>query len=266
VIWRTEQIKAEGKPDELAVHADIDIPSRELQMTMSLRRNLDPALPASHVIDLTFRTATDFAGGGVSTVPGIPDQIQRAVARHTAGRTRRHGHRRVFMVGLSNGATDRERNLDLLLQRSWFDIPLVYVSERRAILRSKRVCPVTSRPHLRRGDNIPVRRSPPQASPSTTAAMAARGELRRQVQAGPDRIRYDFRMRLQSVSAAPTVPQQREIAHPQHRPTSAGSPSPQSATRGLAKARAALLPPHTIKRSCGLMVTPPSPSSRIGGF
>jgi hypothetical protein len=134
VIWRTEQIKTEGKPDELVAHADIDIPSRGLQMTMSLRRNLDPSLPASHVIDLTFRTPIDFDGGGVVKVPGIlmkSNELARGTplaglaVKVTGG---------VFLVGLSNVATDRQRNAGLLLDRTWFDIPIVYVNQRRAIL------------------------------------------------------------------------------------------------------------------------------------
>jgi hypothetical protein len=37
-----------------------------------------------------------------------------------------------FMVGLSDVAADRERNLQTL-ERGWFDIPIVYANQRRAI-------------------------------------------------------------------------------------------------------------------------------------
>jgi hypothetical protein len=40
----------------------------------------------------------------------------------------------VFLVGFSNVEADRARNLQLLKQRSWFDIPLVYKDQHRAIL------------------------------------------------------------------------------------------------------------------------------------
>jgi hypothetical protein len=39
-----------------------------------------------------------------------------------------------FLDGLSNVASDRERNLQMLLERAWFDIPVVYANQRRAIL------------------------------------------------------------------------------------------------------------------------------------
>ena len=39
-----------------------------------------------------------------------------------------------FLVGLSNVEADRARNEELLAGREWFDIPLVYASQRRGIL------------------------------------------------------------------------------------------------------------------------------------
>ena len=44
---------------------------RNFKMTMSFRRNTDTSLPASHTVELTFILPPDFAGGGVSNVPGI---------------------------------------------------------------------------------------------------------------------------------------------------------------------------------------------------
>jgi hypothetical protein len=39
-----------------------------------------------------------------------------------------------FLVGLSNVDRDRARNIQLLKERSWFDVPFVYKDQRRAIL------------------------------------------------------------------------------------------------------------------------------------
>ena len=39
-----------------------------------------------------------------------------------------------FMIGLSNVEADRERNIQLLKERAWLDIPLVYGNNLRAIL------------------------------------------------------------------------------------------------------------------------------------
>ena len=48
---------------------------------------------------------------------------------------------RVFLVGLSNIESERTRNLQLLKERSWFDVPLVYVNQRRAIIAIEKGAP-----------------------------------------------------------------------------------------------------------------------------
>jgi hypothetical protein len=135
VIWRTEQIKAAGSQTaDLAVRADIEIPDRKFKMTMSFRRNTDTSLPASHTAELTFILPPDFAGGGVSNVPGIlMKSNEQARGTPLAGLAVKVTDG-FFLVGLSNVEADRARNLQLLKERSWFDVPLVYVNQRRAII------------------------------------------------------------------------------------------------------------------------------------
>jgi hypothetical protein len=135
VIWRTEPIKASGnqKPD-VAVRADIEIPDRKFKMTMSFRRNTDSSLPASHTAELTFILPQDFSGGGVGNVPGIlMKSNEQARGTPLAGLAVKVTDG-FFLVGLSNVDSDRARNLQLLKERSWFDVPLVYVNQRRAII------------------------------------------------------------------------------------------------------------------------------------
>ena len=142
VIWRTEQIKASGnqKPD-IAVRADIDIPDRKFKMTMSFRRNTDTSLPASHTAELTFILPQDFSGGGVGNVPGIlMKSNEQARGTPLAGLAVKVTDG-FFLVGLSNVDADRQRNLQLLKERSWFDVPLVYVNQRRAIIAIEKGAP-----------------------------------------------------------------------------------------------------------------------------
>jgi hypothetical protein len=47
VTWRTEQVKTSDGHDDLAIRADADIPGPGLKLKMVLRRNFDPAIPAS---------------------------------------------------------------------------------------------------------------------------------------------------------------------------------------------------------------------------
>ncbi|MFL6791054.1 MAG: hypothetical protein ACJ8EE_07790 [Bradyrhizobium sp.] len=142
VIWRTEPIKASGnqKPD-VAVRADIEIPDRKFKMTMSFRRNTDSSLPASHTAELTFILPQDFSGGGVGNVPGIlMKSNEQARGTPLAGLAVKVTDG-FFLVGLSNVDADRARNLQLLKERSWFDVPLVYANQRRAIIAVEKGAP-----------------------------------------------------------------------------------------------------------------------------
>src|SRR6266516_2214670 len=51
VIWKTEIVSPEGKPPEPAIRAELEIPERRMHVTVSLRRNADESLPASHTIE-----------------------------------------------------------------------------------------------------------------------------------------------------------------------------------------------------------------------
>ena len=142
VVWRTEPIKATGNGKaDIAVRADIDIPDRKFKMTMSFRRNTDSSLPASHTAELTFILPQDFAGGGVSNVPGIlMKSNEQARGTPLAGLAVKVTDG-FFLVGLSNVEADRARNIQLLKERTWFDVPLVYTNQRRAIIAIEKGAP-----------------------------------------------------------------------------------------------------------------------------
>jgi hypothetical protein len=134
VVWRTEMVKGSGGASDVAVRADLEIPERKFRMTMSFRRNTDTSLPASHTAELTFTLPPDFSSGGVSNVPGIlMKSNEQARGTPLAGLAVKVTDG-FFLVGLSNVEADRVRNIQLLKERSWFDIPLVYANQRRAII------------------------------------------------------------------------------------------------------------------------------------
>lgn len=142
VVWRLEPIKASGNQKaDVAVRADIEIPERKFKMTMSFRRNTDSSLPASHTAELTFILPPDFPGGSVSNVPGIlMKSNEQARGTPLAGLAVKVTDG-FFLVGLSNVDADRSRNVQLLKERSWFDVPLVYSNQRRAIIAIEKGAP-----------------------------------------------------------------------------------------------------------------------------
>ena len=134
-LWRTETVSpGPGLAPELAIRADVEIPERHLRMTWSLRRNTDKALPASHTIEIMFTLPPDFAEGGIGNVPGVlmkQDEQARGVPLAGLAVKVTNGY---FLIGLSAVDVDVQRNIQLLKERDWFDIPIVYTSNKRAIL------------------------------------------------------------------------------------------------------------------------------------
>src|SRR3974390_163157 len=143
-LWRTETVSpGPGLAPELAVRADIEIPERKLRMTWSPRRNTDKALPASHTIEIMFTLPADFPEGGIGNVPGVlMKQNEQARGVPLAGLAVKvtNGY---FLVGLSAVDVDVQRNIQLLKERDWFDIPVVYTSGKRAILAMEKGTPGT---------------------------------------------------------------------------------------------------------------------------
>jgi hypothetical protein len=134
-IWRTEQVAAApGQASDVAVRAEIEIPEAKVTVKWSLRRNTDKALPASHTIEIIFTLPPDFANGGISNIPGIlMKQAEQTRGVPLAGLSVKVTTG-FFLIGLSNAEADVQRNIQLLKERAWFDVPVVYTNGRRAIL------------------------------------------------------------------------------------------------------------------------------------
>ena len=134
-IWRTETVTPGPAPGARSGGArDLEIPERRITMTLSIRRNTDQALPASHTIEIMFNLPADFPFGGISNVPGIlMKQAEQTRGAPLAGLAVKVTSG-FFLIGLSAVEADMQRNLQLLKERAWFDIPIVYNNGRRAIL------------------------------------------------------------------------------------------------------------------------------------
>jgi hypothetical protein len=143
VLWQTAAItSAAGEPPERAVRADIAIPDRHMSVTWTLRRATgDISSFASHTIEIMFKLPPDFPAGSVFNVPGVlmkPSEQARGVALAGLSVKVTDGF---FMVGLSAVPADKARNIQLLKERPWFDIPIIYGDKRRAILALEKGAP-----------------------------------------------------------------------------------------------------------------------------
>jgi hypothetical protein len=134
-VWRTETVtRGANQSPDIVVRADIDIPERKMTMKWTLQRNVDKTLPASHTVEVVFTLPPDFPHGGVQNVPGVlMKDSEQTRGMPLAGLAVKvtDGY---FLIGLSAVDSEMQRNISLLKDQPWFDVPIVYNDGRRAIL------------------------------------------------------------------------------------------------------------------------------------
>jgi hypothetical protein len=135
VVWSLVKESPGGNlPAEPAIRGEMSIPAKNLQLRITIRRNGDKTLPASHIVELIFLTPDNFEGGGIDSVlrmamkdseqaPGSP--VIGIPAKIADG---------YFLLALNDGKAEIETNTTLLRRESWIDIPVVYKSGRRALV------------------------------------------------------------------------------------------------------------------------------------
>jgi hypothetical protein len=121
-----------GQPATIAVKADADIPDLKMHATMTLRKNTDPTLQATHTIDLKFAFADGAPITGFKDV-GLPQMRKEdSTAAEALTSVKVKISDVYFLIALAKGDTDTARNLDLMQTRAWFDFPLLLNDNRIA--------------------------------------------------------------------------------------------------------------------------------------
>ena len=123
---------APNQPATVAVKAEADIPDLKMHATMTLRKNTDPTLQATHTIDLKFSFAEGAPITGFKDV-GLPQMRKEdSTAAEALTSVKVKISDTYFLIALAKGESDTARNLDLMQTRSWFDFPLLLNDDRIA--------------------------------------------------------------------------------------------------------------------------------------
>lgn len=142
VVWSVvQESPGNDLAPEPAIRAEVSIADIDLSLRMTIRRNADTTLPASHIIELLFTTPPDFAGGAI-------DQVQRVTFKSTE---QAPGNPLVafpapiaegyFLVALNDAASALQTNMTLLRREPWIDIPVTYKTGRRALITMEKGIP-----------------------------------------------------------------------------------------------------------------------------
>lgn len=111
-----------------------NIPGRNLRVDLLIRKNSDPHLPASHLLEINFRVSDSFVGGSIAGVPGVllknEELVQGSPLIGASARVVGNS----FLFALSASPGDVTSNVALLTQRKWIDLAVIYASGKRAIV------------------------------------------------------------------------------------------------------------------------------------
>lgn len=142
VVWSlVQESPGGGLPPEPAIRAEATIPAKDIQFRMTIRRNADESLPASHIIEMIFLVPDDFEGGAIDNIlrvafkdseqsPGNP--LLGLPAKISDG---------FFLLALSDSQAETDANTMMMRRLDWLDIPIVYRSGRRALITLEKGAP-----------------------------------------------------------------------------------------------------------------------------
>ncbi|TGQ09899.1 MULTISPECIES: hypothetical protein [unclassified Mesorhizobium] len=142
IVWSLVQESPGGDlPPEPAIRAEATIPGKNIQLRMTIRRNTDQTLPASHIIEMIFLTPEGFDGGGVDNILRIAMKSSEQDAGSPLIGIPAKIADGFFLVALNDTKADEDANLSLLRGQSWIDVPVVYKTGRRALLTMEKGIP-----------------------------------------------------------------------------------------------------------------------------
>lgn len=130
VDW-TEGVDEVGLP---TLVAQASIPARNLNVGVTIRKNADPSLPASHLMEVAFNVPDTFIGGSISSLPGVLLKDEELVPGTPLVGASARVVGNSFLFALSASPDDAATNAQLLEDRRWLDLAVVYGTGRNAIL------------------------------------------------------------------------------------------------------------------------------------
>jgi hypothetical protein len=116
------------------VRATVEFTEIGLTLDFTVRRNTDSAFPASHIIGMRFSSTGNPATEAVREV-GVPqfktEESERGAPLSAINSALGEN---LFVAALSNVPVEVDRNIELMLTRSWIDVPVRFASGRRGII------------------------------------------------------------------------------------------------------------------------------------
>jgi len=141
-VWSlVQESPGANLPPEPAIRGEATIPGKDIRLRVTIKRNADQSLPASHIIEMIFLTPDGFPGGGVDNILRVAMKGSEQEAGNPLIGIPAKIADGFFLVALNDGQAQEEANMTLLRRQSWIDIPVVYKSGRRALFTMEKGVP-----------------------------------------------------------------------------------------------------------------------------
>jgi len=135
VAWYTDHVvSGDELLPKLLIRADVEIPDLPMTVKLVIAHNDDRSFRASHTVEMVVTLPPDFAHGRVINIPRILMKKSETAPRIPLNSVAVMITRGLFQIGLSNIGTDRQRNIELIKELSWIDLPIIYSDGTWAIL------------------------------------------------------------------------------------------------------------------------------------
>jgi hypothetical protein len=133
VSW-SETTEDDGDKPVPSIQAKVDAPGRKMTALITFKKNMDPSLPASHIVEIVFDLPAGFEEGNVESVQRIAFKQTEQDAGNPLIAVPAKVTDDYHMVALNSDAEAQKVNLDLMKNRGWIDIPITYRNGRRGLI------------------------------------------------------------------------------------------------------------------------------------
>jgi hypothetical protein len=117
-----------------AIQGRIGVADPKIDVVITISKNTDPGLPASHLIEITFEGTENMSNAALERIPALvlkPNEQARGQPLVGAGVPVTDS---IFWIALSDKADQVTSNVATLREGSWFDMPLLFKDQKRALI------------------------------------------------------------------------------------------------------------------------------------
>jgi len=131
VVWRFDSINRGGALSR-AVRADFDVPDSKLKGFITIEKNNDPTLRASHTVTIRFLPAPDSPLAKITDISLPVMRNETAASVDPLAGVQAKITDNIFIVALTSDPNFAVRNIELIKGRAWFDVPMKLADGRAA--------------------------------------------------------------------------------------------------------------------------------------